>query len=80
MTFTPSETLGDRATEKRPLTGTAADDLETVEARGRAEWLNLRHQAAVKSPTSNPTRARDSSKRSESELDSGKSLDDDASE
>jgi hypothetical protein len=37
-------------------------------------------QAGVKSPVSNPTRTRDSSKRSELERDSGKGLDDDASE
>jgi hypothetical protein len=70
----------DRATDKQPATASAADDLEAVKARGRAEWLKLRRRAGVKSPTSNLTRARDSSKRSESELDSGKGLDDDASE
>jgi hypothetical protein len=37
-------------------------------------------QAGVKSPVSKPTRTRDSSKRSELERDSGKGLDDDASE
>ena len=72
--------LEERATEKQPPAAGAADNLEAVKARGRAEWLELRRQAGVKSPTSNPTRARDSSKRSESELDSGKSLDDDASD
>ena len=44
------------------------------------EWLNLRRRAGVKSPLSNPTRTRDSSKRGELEHDSGKGLDDDASE
>ena len=64
--------LEERAAEKQPPAARTVDDPEAVKARGRAEWLKLRRQAGVKS--------RDSSKRSESELDSGKSLDDDASE
>src|SRR6266478_3281824 len=67
----------ERGLEERAHT---VDDPEAVKARGRAEWLKLRRQAGVKSPVSNPTRTRDSSKRSELERDSGKGLDDDASE
>jgi hypothetical protein len=54
--------------EKQPPPARTVDDPEAVKARGRAEWLKLRRQAG------------DSSKRSESERDSGKGLDDDASE
>jgi hypothetical protein len=60
--------------------GLEEHDPEAVKERGRAEWLKLRRQAGVKSPVSNPTRTRDSSKRSELERGSGKGLDDDASE
>jgi hypothetical protein len=67
----------DHVTEKRLPTASAVDDLEAVKARGRAQWLKLRRQAGATSPTSNLTRTRDSSKRSESERDPGKSLDDD---
>jgi hypothetical protein len=72
--------LEERAAEKQPPAARTVDDPEAVKARGRAEWLKLRRQADVKSPVSNPTRTRDSSKRSELERDSGKGLDDDASE
>jgi hypothetical protein len=78
--FHTEQGLEERATEKQPPTAGAVDDLEAVKARRGAEWLTLGRQAGVKPPTSNLTRARDSSKRSESEPDSGKSLDDDASE
>ena len=61
-------------------TASAVDDLEVIKARGRAEWLKLRRKAAVESKTSNRTQMLDSSKRGESERDSGKSLDDDTSE
>jgi hypothetical protein len=57
-----------------------ADDLEAIKARGRAEWLDLRRQAEMKSPTSEPTLSQNSSRRNELENDSGKSLDDDAPE
>src|SRR6266404_2172986 len=72
--------LEERAAGKQPPAAHTVDDPEAVKARGRAEWLKLRRQAGVKSPVSNPTRTRDSSKRSELERDSGKGLDDDASE
>jgi len=72
--------LGERAAEKQPPAARTVDDPEAVKTRGRAEWLKLRRQADVESPVSNPTRTRDSSKRSELERDSGKGLDDDASE
>jgi hypothetical protein len=72
--------LEERATEKQLPPASAVDDPEAIKARGRAEWLKLRGQVGVKSPTSNPTRTRDSSKRSELERESGKGLDDDASE
>lgn len=72
--------LEERATEKQPPPASAVDDPEAIKARGRAEWLKLRRQVGVQSPTSNPTRTRDSSKRSELERESGKGLDDDASE
>jgi hypothetical protein len=78
--FHAGQALEDRANEKQPPKAGAVDDLEAVKARGRAEWLKLRRQAGVKPPTPNVIRTRDSSKRSESEPDSGKSLDDDASE
>ncbi|OLB09628.1 MAG: hypothetical protein AUH10_14020 [Gammaproteobacteria bacterium 13_2_20CM_66_19] len=68
------------AAEKQPPTASAVEDLEAIKARGRAEWLKLRRQVGVTFPTSNPTWARDSSKRSELEPDSGKGLDDDTSE
>src|SRR6202030_2552201 len=48
--------LADRATEKQPPTASAVDDLEGIKARGRAEWLKLRRQAGMKSPTSDLTR------------------------
>ncbi len=70
----------ERAAEKQPPAARTVDDPEAVKARGRAEWLKLRRQAEVESPVSNPTRKRDSSKRSELGRDSGKGLDDDASE
>jgi hypothetical protein len=72
--------IEDRATEKQPPTAGAVDDLEAVKARGRAEWLKRRRQAGVKAPTSDVTRKRETSKHGELEHDSGKSLDDDASE
>jgi len=65
-----------RAAEKQQQTV----DPETIKARGRAEWLKLRRQAGVKAPTSDLTRTRDTLKHGEFERDSGKSLDDDASE
>jgi hypothetical protein len=73
--------LEERAAEKQPPAARAVHDPEAVKARGRAGWLKLRRQqAGVESPVSNPTRTRDSSKRSELERDSGKGQDDDASE
>jgi len=48
----------------------------TIETRA----AEMRRQAGVKAPTSNLTRKRDTSKHGEIERDSGKSLDDDASE
>jgi hypothetical protein len=72
--------LEERAAEKQPPAARTVDDPEAVKAAGRAEWLKLRRQAGVKSPVSNPTRTRDSAKRGELERDSGKGLDDDASE
>ena len=58
----------------------AADDLDAIKARGRAEWLKLRRHAKAPSPTRKSTRARDLPSRNELERDSGKSLDDDDSE
>ena len=58
----------------------AADDLDAIKARGRAEWLKLRRQAKAPSPTRKPTRARDLTPRNELERDSGKSLDDEDAE
>jgi hypothetical protein len=78
--FHAERSLENRAPEKQPPTVSAVDDLEAVKARGKAEWLKLRRQADVKTPTSDLTRKRDTSKRGELERDSGKSLDDDASE
>ncbi len=78
--FHAERSLENRAPEKQPPMASAVDDLEAVKARGRAEWLKLRRQVGVKSPTSNPTRTRDSSERSKLEHDSGKGLDDDAPE
>jgi len=78
--FHPERGLEERAAEKQPPAARTVDDPEAVKARGRTEWLKLRRQTGVKSSVSNPTRTRDSSKRGESERDSGKGLDDDASE
>ena len=58
----------------------AADDLDAIKARGRAEWLKLRRHAKAPSPTRKPTRARDLPPPNELERDSGKSLDDDDSD
>jgi hypothetical protein len=58
----------------------AADDLEALKARGRAEWLELPRQAKTSSATRKPTRARDLPPRKELESDAGKSLDDDESD
>ena len=44
------------------------------------EWLKLRRQTGAKSAACEATRSRNSSKRNELERDSGKGLDDDASE
>jgi hypothetical protein len=60
--------LEERAAEEQPPEARTVDDPEAVKARGRAEWLKLRRQTGVKS------------KGSELEPDSGKGLDDDASE
>jgi len=57
-----------------------ANDPGAIKARGRAEWLKLRQQAKVPSPTRKPPRARDLSPPNELERDTGKSLDDDDSE
>jgi hypothetical protein len=74
--FHAERSLESRAPEKQPPAAGAVDDLEAVKARGRAEWLKLRRQVGVKSPTRTP----DSSERSELARDSGRSLDDDAPE
>jgi hypothetical protein len=68
-----------RESQTGAVVGTA-DDLEAIKARRRAEWLKLRRQAGDRSPASEPTRSRRSSKRNELESDSGKGLDDDASD
>jgi hypothetical protein len=68
-----------RGSQTGAVVGTA-DDLEAIKARGRAEWLKLRRQAGDRSPASEPTRSRSSFKRNELESDSGKGLDDDASD
>ena len=78
--FHAERRIEDRAADKQQPTASAVDDLEVIKARGRAEWLKLRRKAAVESKTSNRTQMLDSSKRGESERDSGKSLDDDTSE
>jgi hypothetical protein len=78
--FHAERALEDRATEKQPPTAGAVDELEAVKAHGRAKWLKQRRQAGVKGPTSNATRARNSSKRSESKHDFGKSPDDEEAE
>ncbi len=64
----------------QPPVASAVDDLEAVKARGRAQWLKPRRQVGAKSPTSNPTRTRESSERSKLERDTRKGLDDDAPE
>jgi hypothetical protein len=69
-----------RVPEKQQQAAGTVDDLESIKARGRAEWLKLRRKAGVKAPTSDVTRERDTSKQDELERDSGKSLEDDASE
>lgn len=56
-----------------------ANDLETIKARGRAEWLKLRRQAGAQPATSSASRKRDASKRNELERDAGSDADDDAS-
>lgn len=77
--FHAGRSLENREPEKQ-LSASAIDDVEAVKARGRAEWLRLRRQAGANAPTSDLTRERDTSKHGELERDSGKSLDDDASE
>jgi hypothetical protein len=69
-----------RAAEKQQPTSSTVDDLEAIKARGRAERLKLRRQAGPKAPTPDLTRKREASKHGELERDSGKNLDDDASE
>jgi hypothetical protein len=76
--FRAERRIEDRAADKRQSTASAVDALQAIKARGRAEWLKLRRQAAVESKTSNRTQTRDSSQRGELEGDSGKSLDEDA--
>jgi len=78
--FHAERSLENRVPEKQPPMASAVDHLEAVKARGRAEWLKLRRQVGAKSPSSNPTRTRESSERSKSERDAGKGLDDDAPE
>ena len=73
-------TVPERATEMARQSASdahAADDLEAIKARGRAEWLKLRRQAKAPSPTRKPTQTRNLTPPNELEHDSGKSLDDD---
>ena len=78
--FQAERNLENRVHEKQPPVASAVDDLEAVKARGRAQWLKPRRQVGAKSPTSNPTRTRESSERSKLERDTRKGLDDDAPE
>ena len=78
--FHAERSVENRAPEKQLPAASAIDDLEAVKARGRAEWLKLRRQAGKQAPTSDLTHERDTSQHGELERDSGKSLDDDASE
>ena len=71
----------ERATAIGQKSGTrAADDLQAIKARGRAEWLKLRDHVKAPSPTRKPTKARNLPTRNEFARDSGKGLDDDDSE
>jgi hypothetical protein len=54
-------------------TAPAADDAETIKARGRAEWLKLRRENAAQTSGADP--ARDSARRKELERDSGSGQD-----
>ena len=78
--FHAERSVENRAAEKQLPAACAIDDPETVKARGRAEWLKLRRQAGAEAPTPDLTPKHDTSEHGELARDSGKSLDDDASE
>lgn len=66
------------ATDAR-ATACTPDELETIKAHGRAEWLKLRRQASGHPATSSSPQTRDASKPSELEREAGSSPDNDAS-